>query len=364
MILDTLTFVRESQSVIRFSPGGIENLSEAIDPLMASNVVLVADADVHALYGIPVQKELERLFGSVTTFLLPSGEASKSRQSVADIQDLMNDQRIDRKGLIVGLGGGVALDVAGYVAATYLRGIDWIALPTSLLAQVDAGIGGKTAINTTKGKNLIGAFHPPRHVIIDPEVLASLPPIEWRNGLVEAIKHAWISDAELFGEFEKLAPWLNNGPSSESHEWMKAAVRVKTSVIAEDPYEQGRRAMLNAGHTVGHGIETATDHSIRHGFAVARGMVVEARAAHHATGLSVEDIQRLEGLLQELDLLPPTTGIAFESLLPFMLRDKKNQKEQIRIALPSKLGQCQEIKDAWTVAISLDELHRAWETFR
>jgi 3-dehydroquinate synthase len=329
-----------------------------------TSAALIADANVYSLHGPEIRHSLERLFGSVSVITIPPGEGSKTRGFVADIQDRLSEVKLDRKGLIIGLGGGVALDIAGYIASTYLRGIPWVAVPTSLLAQVDAGIGGKTGVNTSKGKNLTGTFHPPLHVIIDPEILDTLPRIEWRNGLVEAVKHAWIADTDLFALFENIASSLKIGPDSIRHDWLGATIQVKTAIVAEDPFELGKRSILNAGHTIGHAIEAATDHAIRHGFAVARGLVVEARAAGEKNGLPVDHIQRLERLLEELELLPPTEGIDFDSLLPFLLRDKKNQREQVHIALPVSLGRSLAIEGSWTIGVQPDELRRAWKSFQ
>ncbi|MFH0883591.1 MAG: 3-dehydroquinate synthase [bacterium] len=364
MILSHLTFIRESSSRILLESGARSHLSNFVDLDFVTSATLIADTNVYSFHGSEVRDSLEHLFGSVTVITVPPGEGSKTRDTVAKIQDRLSEEKVDRRGLVVGLGGGVTLDIAGYVAATYLRGIPWIAMPTSLLAQVDAGIGGKTGVNTSKGKNLAGAFHPPLQVIIDPEVLNTLPLIEWRNGLVEAVKHAWIADADLFSLFENTASSLKSGPDSHLHDWLNAAIQVKISVVAEDPFELGKRSILNAGHTVGHAIEAATDHAIRHGFAVARGLVVESRAAGERTGLPVDHIRRLEHLLEELEVLPPTNGIDFDSLLPFLLRDKKNQRDHVRISLPASLGRSSAIDGSWTIDVQPDALRHAWESFQ
>ncbi len=362
MILCDLKYEREFASRIAVEPGALNRLEGFELGSSSSHAALIADADVLELHGHRVLESLKKEFAAVTVFTIPPGENGKTLETVADLQDRLSDAGVDRSGLIVGLGGGVVLDIAGFVAATYLRGIPWVALPTSLLAQVDAGIGGKTGVNTASGKNRAGAFHPPFQVVVDPEVLQTLPLIEWKNGLAEAVKHSWIADENLFAQFEQQPSSLKKGAAAAALDWLAAAITVKTSVVAEDPFEQGKRSILNAGHTIGHAVETASSHAVKHGFAVARGMVVEARASGEDVGLPEEHVLRLEQLLHELDLLPSAGDLDFDSLLPFLRHDKKNLNGRIRVAVPVRLGKMVEQEGSWTVPVQLESLRHAWES--
>jgi 3-dehydroquinate synthetase len=236
---------------------------------------------------------------------------------------------------VVTLGGGVVSDLAGFAAATYLRGIRWMALPTSLLAMVDAALGGKTGADLPDGKNLIGAFHPPRLILADPRALETLPEVERVNGMAEALKHGVIADPRLFeicaGGWDAVrASW---------DELLRRAIAVKVAIVREDPTEQGRRAALNLGHSIGHAIETASAYRLRHGEAVAIGMVAEARLAERiglaGPGLAAQIAAALSGLGLPIrapdDLDRAATERAF-------LVDKKRLDGKVRFALPAAIG--------------------------
>lgn len=267
---------------------------------------------------------------------------------------------LDRHAVVVGLGGGVVLDVAGYVAATFMRGIDHVFIATTLLAQIDAAVGGKTGVNTPDGKNLVGAFHHPRAVLLDTSALGQLPPEELRNGLAEAIKHAVIRDAALFASLEA---WAANGGATTLRppaDVIANCVAIKAAVVADDPREQGLRKILNFGHTVAHALEHASDHAVAHGHAVAVGMVVEGRVALARGRLPEGDLVRLVALLTRLGL-PIRPPCGFEHAAPFFARDKKNRDGVIHCALPSRLGSiAPDEGGAFTQAVAPDELREAW----
>lgn len=357
MILSQLDFTRPAISRVRFGPSQLEELPEILKTFEVSNTALLADRHVFHMHGERLIEILLRGGIEPSMLELPRGELAKSRSVVDELQDRMLERGFDRRSLILGFGGGVTLDVAGYIAATFLRGVPWISLPTSLLAQVDAGIGGKTGINVPSGKNLIGVFHPPLDVIIDPDLLATLDPLHLRNGMAEVVKHGWIADRELFEELETDRPV----PLPPTPELLQKAVTVKCSVVAEDPFEAGFRAILNAGHTIAHAVEAASGHTILHGYAVAIGLAVEADVAHELTGLSGEDRDRLVSLLKRLELLPDTSDLEFNALLPFLKTDKKNVAGAVRLALPKAIGAMAGEGELWTHEVSFELLEQAWE---
>jgi 3-dehydroquinate synthase len=271
---------------------------------------------------------------------MPAGEAHKTRATWAELTDGLLAAGCGRDTVIVAVGGGVVGDVAGFVAATYLRGVPVVQVPTSLLAMIDAAIGGKTAVDVPAGKNLVGAFHPPALIAIDPPLLATLPARELRAGLAEAIKHGAIRDAAYL---DALAPDLAalGDPAQATSPVMRAlierSVAIKAAVVAADPTERGERAILNFGHTLGHAIEAASGFALRHGEAIAIGMVLEARLGERlgVTARGVAD--RLEALLTDAGL-PTHSDLPAADLLARTRTDKKNAAGRVRYALPADFG--------------------------
>ena len=220
---------------------------------------------------------------------LPAGRASKTREQWARLTDALLEQGFGRDSGIVALGGGVAGDLAGFVAATYMRGLPYVQVPTTLLAMLDASVGGKTGVDTPQGKNLIGAFHPPAAVIADPLVLGTLPERDFRGGMAEAVKHGLIADAAYFAWMERNADALLRRDQAALTRLVRRSVEIKAEVVSGDEREAGRRAILNAGHTVAHALEHATAYALPHGEAVALGLVAECalaeRSAWRPTGV-------------------------------------------------------------------------------
>lgn len=271
--------------------------------------------------------------------VVPAGEASKTRDRWAELSDALLERGFGRDSGIVALGGGMVGDLAGFVAATYLRGIPCLQVPTSLLAMVDASVGGKTGVDTPRGKNLIGAFHPPVAVVADPLVLCTLPQAEYRAGLAEAVKHGLIADRNYFSWLSTAAGRIAAREIDTLTQLVHRSVEIKASVVADDEREAGRRAILNAGHTVAHAIEHASDYSLSHGEAVAIGLVVESRLAEEIgvgqSGLSA----RVADLLSRLGLpVKLESGLSRERVREAMTRDKKNRGPAIRFALPAEVG--------------------------
>jgi 3-dehydroquinate synthase len=323
--------------------------------LRGRSVAIIADSMVARVYGSSVRASLRSRATRVELLTFPPGERAKTRATWARLTDTLLRLRFDRDAVIVGLGGGVSLDIAGFVAATFLRGIAWLACPTSLLAMVDAAHGGKTGVNTPAGKNLVGAFYPPLRVIVDTQTLATLPARQWRCGMAELIKHALVGDARLFRSLERQA--LVPGPIQPT--MLARAIAVKQRIVARDPFEQGERAVLNAGHTVAHAIERASSYRVPHGLAVAVGLAVEARLAMALCGFSARDYARLTGLLARAGL-PILPQVSFQRAAPFFLADKKTRGGTMRCALPQAIGTMAHAVGTWTVPVSPRQLAAAW----
>lgn len=339
--------------------GALEMLPQIIQELLPGRrVVMIADASVSELYQSG-RLGSELWVGETVTF--PPGEKSKTRESWERLTDELMYRGFGRDSAVVALGGGVTGDLAGFVAATYLRGIPYVQVPTTLLAMVDASVGGKTGVDTAHGKNLVGAFHPPVAVLADPRTLSTLDEREYRNGLSEAVKHGLIADEEYFKWIEANVPALKARDLSALTGLVRQSVEIKGAVVADDERESGRRAILNAGHTVAHALEQASGYTIPHGEAVALGLLAESRLAEKlgiaSAGLEV----RVRQLLSSLGL-PGTLTIALQpaELLAGMARDKKNRNKQIHFALPTRVGQMYR-HTAWTTSVPDDTILLALE---
>jgi 3-dehydroquinate synthase len=308
----------------------------AAEHLDGRRVAMIADATVHRLYR-------DGRVGAVTwegdALTFPPGEASKTRDQWARLTDELLRRGFGRDSGIIALGGGVAGDLAGFVAATYMRGLPYLQVPTSLLAMLDASVGGKTGVDTPEGKNLIGAFHPPAAVVADPRVLATLPERDYRGGMAEAVKHGLIADAEYFGWIEAQADALLRRDEAALTRLVRRSVEIKAEVVSGDEREAGRRAILNAGHTVAHALERVTGYGLPHGEAVALGLVAECALAEAIGAAPAGLAQRVSALLERLGL-PVRLGepVDPDRLISAMASDKKNRSARLRFALPSRLG--------------------------
>ncbi|MFQ5742256.1 MAG: 3-dehydroquinate synthase [Acidobacteriota bacterium] len=302
---------------------------------------IISDDMVAPLYAYPLAHALRAAGATVDCFDFPAGEAAKSRDTVAQLQDSLIGKGCRRDSWIVGVGGGVAGDLAGYVAATLFRGIAYVQVPTTLLAMVDSSIGGKTGIDTSQGKNLVGAIHQPRRVLVDVSTLDSLPEGEMSAGLAEVIKYGVILDAALFTELEEgLVEVCLERSQPQLEALVVRCCRLKASVVEADETESDLRQVLNFGHTVAHAIETVLGYGLRHGEAVAIGMVAEARLAQWLVGAAADLPVRIEELCRRAGL--PTrlpAGCAVGEVIDAAHRDKKVRAGQLRCALPSALGQ-------------------------
>ena len=273
---------------------------------------------------------------SVESISLPDGEQYKTLETVQSILDVLVSSGANRDATIVALGGGVVGDIAGFAAACYMRGINFVQVPTTLLAQVDSSVGGKTGVNHPGGKNLIGAFHQPQAVLIDTDTLKRLPDRELKAGLAEVIKYGAIADIEFFGWLEENVEALVTRDPQALAKAIQRSCELKAEVVAEDEREAGRRAILNYGHTFGHAIERCQGYGEwLHGEAVAAGMVMAAKLS----GLDLDDTGRLSTLIRNAGLPTSPPAIAAEDLLQAMGLDKKVQKKQLRFVLLKALGE-------------------------
>ncbi len=313
----------------------------------AARYVVITDSHVSKLYGDVVAS---RLHAELLQF--PAGEWNKTRETWAMLSDRMLAAQLGRDSAVIALGGGVVGDVAGFVAATYLRGVPYVQVPTTLLAMIDSSIGGKTGVDVPAGKNLLGAFHQPRLVVTDLDVLASLAPVQLAAGMAEAVKHGVIADAEYFAFLEREREGVTAKDPDALEHVVRRSVEIKAEVVAADQREAGRRAILNFGHTIGHAIEATARFEVLHGEAVAIGMAYESRLAE---ALGVADrgtAERIGGLLERYQLpleLPDTATV--DGLVAAMQLDKKAREGTVRFALPKAIGAMQgDGKNGWTVA--------------
>jgi 3-dehydroquinate synthase len=321
---------------------------------------LVTDDTVAGLHGDRLCTSLRRQGLTVDLLTFPAGEAHKTRDTVSDLLDRLVALPMGRDGALLALGGGVVGDLAGFAAAIYQRGIPFVQLPTTLLAMVDASIGGKTGHDLPGGKNLVGAFHQPAAVYADLALLDTLPRQERRNGFAEVVKHAAIADARLLSELESTAPQLLDLEPPQLERVVLSSMRIKVEVIGEDAREAGRRAILNFGHTVAHAVEHASNYGIPHGEAVAIGMVAEAVLSAQRGLLDPQVVDRLARLLQSFELpVRVPAGLEPEDLWDACTRDKKVRKGAVHCVLLQDVGVVARPEEGWAFAVHKQEMLQA-----
>lgn len=339
---------------VTVGPGAVEGLPAVLAPLAAARAVVVTDSNVEALHAARIADRIEKSGSAVDLVSFPAGEASKTRETKARIEDRLAELGCGRDTVLVAIGGGVTGDLAGFVAATYMRGLPWVQVPTSLLAMADASIGGKTGVDHPAGKNLIGAFHQPAAVLADTDLLATLPEVEHRSGLAEIVKSAVVGDAGLFGRMESSADALRPA-GADVVDSLRRAVDVKAGVVSRDERESGERSTLNFGHTIGHALEKLSGYALSHGEAVAAGMVAEARIAVGLRLLAGQEASRIEALLKHLGLptaLPPGTGPG--AVLEAAALDKKSRGGRPGMALPARIGGMAQEQGRWIWPVPAD----------
>lgn len=352
---------RDASYDILIAPGLARRLDRIVTQYCpATAYAVISDSHVAKLYGESLVATLHEAKLKAELFTFPAGEWNKTRDTWASLSDRMLAAHLGRDCAVIALGGGVVNDVGGFVAATYLRGVPLVQVPTSLLAMIDSSIGGKTGVDVPAGKNLLGAFHQPRVVVADPELLASLSSVQLAGGLAEAVKHGVIADADYFAflEAEYAAIFAKHAPALER--LVRRSVEIKAAIVAQDEREQGRRAILNFGHTVGHAIEATSKYEVQHGEAVAIGMVYETRVAE-SLGVAVPGTaQRIAAVLERLHLpLERPDDSRVDDLLAAMRNDKKVRGGEIRLVLPREIGVAfGDEGKGWTVAVGEDVLRQ------
>jgi len=284
-------------------------------------------------------RSLNKAGFEVNTFSIGDGESFKSLRTAETILTFLIQQRLERNDIIVALGGGVVGDLAGFVAATYLRGIRFVQVPTTLLAQIDSSVGGKTGVNHSLGKNLIGAFHQPSLVVIDPTTLSTLPPRQIQAGLYEAIKYGVISDRKLFNNIARHIEELKGLNDAQMERLIATCCRIKADVVKSDEREADRRRILNFGHTVGHALEAVTGYRrFLHGEAVGIGMLAASRIAESIGLLKPADREAVESGISAVGSLPTTNTLALDDIISAMFHDKKVESGRIAFVLPVEIG--------------------------
>ena len=331
----------ERRYEVRVGAGLLASLGAAVaDVEDVTSVVVVSETTVAGLYGQRATESLEAAGVESSLIAFPAGEAHKTLATVSQVLDeFALSPPVDRSSLIVTLGGGVPGDRGGFVAATALRGLRFLQCPTTLLADVDASVGGKTGVDHPAGKNLIGAFHQPIGVLIDVETLRTLPRAELVGGLAECIKHAVIRDAALLESIEDHVEAILSVDTDVMVELIARNVEIKASVVAADEREAGQRAELNFGHTIGHAIEAFVGYGkVSHGQAVSLGMVAACRIASDRGLLEAEASERVQEVLERLGLPVRIDGLDEEEIWRIMQHDKKARGGQVRMVLPVMLG--------------------------
>lgn len=329
------------QYEIKIGPGLLNEVGDKLSEFgFKDKVALITNPDVRRLYGNKVRARLEELGYRVLLLEVPEGEEQKSLERAGRLYTELAESQAERMTPILALGGGVIGDLAGFVAATYMRGVPLIQLPTTLLAMVDSSIGGKTALNHGRLKNNIGTFYEPRLVVSDISVLNSLPKAEFENGLAECIKYGIISDAALFALIEKEVERIKAGDQELREEMIFRCASIKASLVERDERDLGVRNILNLGHTTGHAIESASGLKISHGRAVAIGLMTAALISRRRGQLEGEELARIKSLIEKAGL--PTGlpgGLEREKLVQAMQYDKKRMGGKVRFILPRKIGE-------------------------
>ena len=345
---------RDASYDIAIGPGLLAELPALLKRhAPAAAYAIISDSHVAKLYGDDAVKRVSGTGYRAELLTFPAGEWNKTRETWASLSDRMLAAHFGRDCAVIALGGGVVGDVAGFLAATYLRGVPHVQVPTSLLAMIDSSIGGKTGVDVPAGKNLLGAFHQPRLVVADLNLLTSLPPVQLSAGLAEAVKHGVIADADYFAFLEREYVAILGKHGAALERVVRGSVEIKAAVVAEDEREAGRRAILNFGHTIGHAIEAVAKYEALHGEAVAIGMAYEARLAESLGIAAKGTAERITRLLERLRLpLERPHAASVDQLIEAMRGDKKVRGGELRFALPTGIGTMHgDEKGGWTVGV-------------
>ena len=317
----------------------------------AHRYAVITDSNIAPHYADAFVASLASL-GATTLHVVPAGESNKTREEWGRLTDELLDAGCGRDTTVVALGGGVVGDLAGFVAATFMRGVPVVQCPTSLLAMIDASIGGKTGVDTVAGKNLVGAFHPPAIVLADVETLHTLPEAQRRAGLAEAIKHGVVADAGYFERISTRLPALLAGEPAATLDCVTRSVEIKSEVVTSDTHERGRRKILNFGHTLGHAVEQVSGYALLHGEAVAIGMVLEARLAERMGIAEPGTSEVIERVVTRAGLpATPPRSMSVEDVLGATRLDKKARAGAVEYALPARVGAMAAADRGWAVPV-------------
>lgn len=348
---------------VRIESGLLEKAGEVLRSLLpeSSRLFVVTVAPVRRRWAKKLMGSLRGSGFEAEVIEMPEGERFKRLATVEELAEKLVAMDADRNAVIVAFGGGVAGDVAGFLASLYMRGVDVVQVPTTVLAQVDAAIGGKTGVNLKAGKNLVGTFHQPRVVLIDPEVLSTLPEREYRAGLYEALKCGVIGSPELFREFEENRDAIARRERATVERLITESVRLKAHVVSVDEKENGLRRVLNFGHTIGHALEAETGYRVLlHGEAVAWGMVAAAWIAGEVGKLEGSQVERIRGATLGLGKLPKVE-VRGRNIVRRLQADKKTRNRKVHFVLPTEIGKVGVVSDVpETVVLGAVEKVREW----
>ena len=323
------------------------NLGDYLSQLEIGNkVLIISNTLVDSLYGAEVEEAIAEAGFNVEKALIPDGEKYKSLATAKDLYDAAVEAELDRTSSIVALGGGVVGDIAGFIAASFMRGINFIQVPTTILAQVDSSVGGKVAVNHQQGKNLIGHFYQPKLVVADKKVLHTLEDRELKAGLAEVIKYGVIWDQDFFSFLKNKQAEIMELSTAEIIKAVKISCQIKAKVVEKDEREEGLRAILNYGHTIGHALEAVTNYEqYRHGEAVAIGMAAAARIAHKLEMITAQEVEAQEDLIASFGLPIRFESLDNDQIIKALTKDKKVKNGVIRFILADQIGEVRILSD-------------------
>jgi 3-dehydroquinate synthase len=342
---------------IEIGSGNLARVTQFVDTeIDDAHAVIITDANVDEMYAEPVATALADQGCEVDLLIIDAGEQSKAAEVASELWERMLEEGSDRKSTVVAVGGGVVGDLAGFIAATFARGLDFVQVPTTLLAQVDSSVGGKVGINLPGAKNMVGCFWQPRGVLIDVDVLQSLPEREFSAGMAEVVKYGVIQDAEFFGFLERHVDAINARDAAVLTQIVERCCRLKADVVEQDERElTGVRAILNYGHTFCHALEAATGYeTLLHGEGVAIGMLCASRLAERLGRIDATLTKRQKDLLESFGLPTALPEVSHEELIELMYHDKKVERGKLRFVLPSRLGHVEVVRD-----VSSDDIRTA-----
>jgi len=332
--MKTITVSASRTYDVKIGSGLLHSLGSEIRAVSkAEQVCIVSDETVWSLYGSTVSKQLTQAGFLCTQFIFAAGEESKNGSTYLALLEHLAENQITRSDCLIALGGGVVGDLTGFAAATYLRGVDFVQIPTTLLAAVDSSVGGKTAIDLKAGKNLAGVFYQPKLVLCDTDTLSTLPRRIFQDGCAEVIKYAVLYDPDLFAHLEE------KGLAFDCEDVISRCIELKRDVVAADEFDRGQRMKLNLGHTIGHGIEAQSNFTVSHGQAVAIGMATVCRTAAWRGVLSVQACNSVLALLEKFGL-PVRTEYSADSIYINALSDKKREGAAVNFIIPYGIGDC------------------------